>query len=160
MGGLMSTFFGVFRALVYFYQRNHVVQHACDEVYLLQKDHNRKKKMSDGKKTTCCGERSNGGEKQASGELTLDALEKQEKLKKEAHQDNFEKLKDKVNKDETDISAEINEIVKEIKKNRQCFHEVDVSKRFLFYKFFNLFEPCVRKLKLRSEAWIREKRKN
>jgi hypothetical protein len=25
MGGLMSTFFGVFRALVYFYQRNHVV---------------------------------------------------------------------------------------------------------------------------------------
>ena len=78
MGGLMSTFFGVFRALVYFYQRNHVVQHACDEVYLLQ--NHKRPKTGDKKKTFCCCERSDSDEKpKEGGKSTLELLTEEEK---------------------------------------------------------------------------------
>lgn len=48
----------------------------------------------------------------------------------------------------------------EIQGNRQFFNEVDVSSRFLFYKFFNLIEPYYRRCKKKSEVWIAEKKKN
>ena len=95
----MSTFFGVFRALVYFYQRNHVVQHACDEVYLLQKDHNREKKH-DKKKTLCCCERSDSDEKPGGDEKpeeVLKALKIKADKKKKEHKAKFEELKQNLN---------------------------------------------------------------